>query len=206
MVDGGSSDGTVEWARENGYQVYIQRQKGIRFAHFGVMPLVEGDIIISFSPDGNCLVEDIPPLIAKMQQGYDLVIGSRYFGGAKSEDDDFLTRFGNWFFTTTVNVLHGGHYTDAMTIFRAFRRDLPAELDLMNEEAYRLPEDLFGTKVSWEPLMSVRAAKAKKKIGEILAIEPKRIAGERKLQIWRWGSVFLFQFIRELFYWRPGRG
>lgn len=48
-----------------------------------------------------------------------MVIASRYLGAAKSEDDDFVTAFGNWLFTGTVNWLHGGHYTDAMVIYES---------------------------------------------------------------------------------------
>ena len=91
----------------------------------------------------------IPSLLEKMSQGYDLVIGSRYLGDANSEDDDMVTGFGNWLFTKTVNLLHGGDYTDAMVIYRAFRRDLIYELDLHKEESYTLPERLLRTIISW---------------------------------------------------------
>ncbi len=202
MVDGGSTDGTVEWARERGYQVYLQRRRGIRFAYLEVMPLVEGDVILTFSPDGNCAPRVIPAILAKMRAGYDLVIGSRYLDNAKSEDDDLVTGFGNWLFTRTVNLLHGAHYTDAMVIYRAFRRELIYELDLDKEASYRLPERLFGTVISWEPLMSVRAAKRRMRIAEVPAGEPPRIGGHRKLQILRWGAAYYFQFWRELWYWR----
>jgi glycosyltransferase involved in cell wall biosynthesis len=203
IVDGGSTDGTIEWAREHGYEVHVQAKKGIRHAYLEALPLIKGDIILSFSPDGNCSPAAIPLILDKLQEGCDLVIGSRYLGDAKSEDDDVITAFGNWLFTKTVNLLHGGSYTDAMVIFRAFATSLVRELDLDLEESYRLPERLFGTVISWEPLMSVRAAKAGKKIAEVGAGEPPRIGGKRKLQILRWGAAYYFQFWRELWYWKP---
>lgn len=202
VVDGGSTDGTIEWCREHGFNVYVQKRKGIRFAYLEVLPLIRGDVILTISPDGNCPVEAIPSLLQKIEEGFDLVIGSRYLGDAKSEDDGMVTGFGNWLFTRTVNLLHGGHYTDAMVIYRAFRRSLIEELDLDKEESYRLPERLFGTIISWEPLMSVRAAKRKKRISEVAVGEPPRIGGKRKLQILRWGAAYYFQFWRELWYWR----
>src|SRR5262245_52213373 len=205
VVDGGSTDGTIEWCRENGYEVFVQRRKGIRFAYLDVLPHITGDVIISISPDGNCPIEAIPRILEKMRQGYDLVIGSRYLGDATSEDDDILTAFGNWLFTKTVNVLHGAHYTDAMVIYRAFTRQLIYELDLHKEESYRLPEILFHTVISWEPLMAVRAAKAGMRIGEVAVGEPARIGGKRKLQVLRWGAAYYFQFWRELWYWRKSR-
>lgn len=202
VVDGGSTDGTIEWCRENGFDVYIQTHRGIRFAYLEVLPYIKGDVVVTISPDGNCPMGAIPSLLEKINQGYDLVIGSRYLGDAKSEDDDIVTGFGNWLFTRTINLLHGGNYTDAMVIYRAFRRELIYELDLHKEESYEFPERLFGTIISWEPLMSVRAAKRRKKITEVSVGEPPRIGGHRKLQILRWGAAYYFQFWRELWYWR----
>lgn len=206
ISDGGSTDGTVEWAKAQGYEVHVQRQRGIRHAYLEILDKIRGDIVVTFSPDGNCDPQYIPALLARMEEGYDLVIGSRYLDEAKSDDDDLITGFGNWLFTRTVNWLHGGRYTDAMVIYRAFRRRLVYDLDLDKEQSYVLPERLFGTVISWEPLMSVRAAKAKCKIGEVAVGEPPRIGGVRKLQIWRWGAAYYFQFWRELWHWKPREG
>ena len=202
VIDGGSTDGTIEWCRKHAFDVYVQKKKGIRFAYLEALPLITGDVILTISPDGNCPVEFIPAILQKIEEGYDLVIGSRYLGTATSDDDDLLTGFGNWLFTATVNVLHRANYTDVMVIYRAFRRGLIEDLDLDKEESYLLPEKLFGTVISWEPLMSVRAAKARKRIGEVAVGEPPRIGGERKLQLWRWGASYYFQFFRELWFWR----
>ncbi len=203
VSDGGSTDGTIEWCRENGFEVYVQKRKGIRFAYLEILPLLRGDVILTISPDGNCPAEPVPAILEKMAAGCDLVIGSRYLGDAESQDDDVMTGFGNWLFTRTVNLLHRASYTDAMVIYRAFRRALIYDLDLDKEESYRLPERLFGTVISWEPLMSVRAAKARMKIGEVAVGEPPRIGGHRKLQIFRWGAAYYFQFWRELWFWKP---
>jgi hypothetical protein len=137
-----------------------------------------------------------------MAQGHDLVIASRYLGTAQSADDDFITAFGNWLFTGTVNLLFRAHYTDVMAILRAYRKQLIYDLDLHKEESYKWPEMLFNTQISLEPLLSVRAVKRKLKVTEIPGPEPPRIGGVRKLQIWRWGAAYYFQIIREVFSWR----
>jgi len=201
IVDGGSVDGTIEYAQSHNYPIYFQKKKGIRYAYLEVLPIIEGDIVITFSPDGNSIPELIPQLIEKMKEGFDMVIASRYFSGAKSADDDIVTGFGNWLFTNTVNFLHGGHYTDAMVIYRAFKTKLIYDLALDKEESYQLPEKLFKTTIGWEPLLSVRAAKKKLRICEIPGDEPARIGGTRKLQVIRWGGAYYFQFFRELFFW-----
>ncbi len=202
VVDGRSTDGTVEYARQCGYDVVIQQRLGIRHAYIEAMPHVKGDVVITFSPDGNCIPEIIPELIAKMNEQYDMVIASRYIGGRTSDDDDLITAFGNWFFKMLINTLHGGHYTDPMNMFRAWRTELFWQLDLHNEDAYA-PERLFRTVIGVEPLLSIRAAKAKLRCTEIPGPEPARIGGERKLQIVRWGGSYAAQAMRELVHWRP---
>jgi glycosyltransferase involved in cell wall biosynthesis len=201
VVDGGSRDGSLEYAREHGCDTYVQRRPGIRYAYIEAWPLIRGNIVITFSPDGNCPPEAIPHLSAAMNAGSDMVIASRYLGGARSADDDVVTRFGNWMFTGLINVLHGGHYTDAMGIFRVYRRELFSMLALDKEDSYA-PERLLATTVGIEPLLSVRAAKRRLRISEIPVPEPARIGGERKLQIVRWGGAYLLQVFRELYYWR----
>jgi len=202
IVDGQSKDGTAEYARAQGYDVIVQQKKGMRHAYMEAWPHVKGDVVLTFSPDGNSIPELIPACIAKMKEGYDMVIVSRYAKGAKSYDDDVITGFGNWLFTTTINLLHGGHYTDAMVIYRAYRKDLIAELDLDKDSSYEFEEELFGTNVSWEPLLSVRCAKRKLKYADIPGDEPAREGGERKLQVLRWGAAYMFEVLREVFVWR----
>ena len=200
-----STDGTADYARAQGYEVLEQKGKGLRHAFIEGFPRVRGDIVITFSPDGNSIPEVIPELIEKMKEGYDMVIASRYLGPAKSDDDDVMTGFGNWLFTRMINLLHGRRwsqpYTDAMVMFRAYKTRLFYDLDLDQEESYR-PERWFGTTLGIEPLLSIRAAKRKLKIGEIGADEPPRIGGKRKLQMFRWGGAYMAQVWRELFYWR----
>ena len=201
ILDGGSTDGSVEYARSQGYAVVIQKEKGLRNGYLEALPFIHGDVIITFSPDGNSIASLVPALIAKMKEGYDMVIVSRYLSGAVSQDDDAITAFGNWLFTALINLLHGGHYTDSMVMFRAFKRELISALDLDRESTYA-PEIFFGTRISWEPILSVRCAKRKLKVGEIPGDEPPRLGGERKLQVVRWGAAYMAQVFRELYYWR----
>lgn len=202
ILDGGSTDGTIDWARAHGYDVHVQRQPGIRQGYGEVLDRIEGDAILTFSPDGNSIPALIPDLVAKLNEGYDMVIASRYRKPARSDDDDLLTAFGNWFFTRTVNLLHGGRYTDAMVIFRAYRKQLVYDLELDQDQWYRVPEWLFGCRISWEPLLSVRAARRRLRVAEIAGSEPPRIGGERKLRVWRWGASYLYQFYRDALLWR----
>ncbi|NQV55660.1 MAG: glycosyltransferase [Rhodospirillales bacterium] len=202
VVDGGSVDGTVDWARKQNYEVVEQTRKGLRWGYNEALPHIRGDYVITFSPDGNSIPDLLPQLTAKMAEGYDMVIVSRYLDNAISDDDDLVTAFGNWLFTKTINLLHGGCYTDAMVMYRGYRTKLFEELELTGDQGFSTPEKLFCTNIGTEPLLSVRAAKRNLKIGEIPGDEPARIGGSRKLQVIRWGSAYMFQVVRELFFWR----
>ena len=196
FVDGGSTDGTQEWLKENMYSCHVQKKKGMRNAYKEVMPFVIGDIVVTFSPDGNSIPEIIPELIQEIKKGHDMVIVSRYKEQAVSFDDDKVTGFGNWLFTKLVNIIYGGHYTDVMVIYRAFRKNIIYKLGLFDEKYYRI-EKLLRTNISIEPLMSIRCAKHKLSVAEIPGDEPNRIGGERKLRVFKWGACYLWQILTD---------
>ncbi len=202
IVDGKSTDATADIAKQMGYDVVIQQSPGIRGAYMDALPYIKGDVILTFSPDGNSIPELIPDVIAKIKEGYDMVIVSRYAKGAKSYDDDAVTAFGNWLFTGTINLLHRANYTDAMVIYRAYPKRLIYDLELDKDKSFAFEENLFKTKISWEPLLSIRAAKRRLQVCDIPGDEPAREGGERKLQVLKWGAAYMFEIWREIFIWR----
>jgi len=188
-VDGGSVDGTYEYAKGHGYHTIRQRVSGLANAYYEGLEVATGDTIITFSPDGNSLPEIIPGLITKMKEGYDRVIASPYLNGTKSEDDNVVTAFGNWLFTKLINILFGGHYTDSLVKLRAWRKNIL--------ECIRIHPGRAGI----EPLLSIECAKANLKVGEIPGHEPPRIAGLRKMSPLGNGFAVLVLIIKEL--WAP---
>lgn len=208
ILDGGSTDGTLEYANEKKYEVIVQKRPGMKMAYIECYEHIREDIVVTFSPDGNSIVETIPLLIEKIKEGYDIVIASRYKDKAKSYDDTLLTGIGNFIFTSLIS-LFGYSYTDAMVMFRAYRRDVPEKLKL-NTTRGPLYEKYIGRYVSWEPLMAIRAAKAKLRIAEIPSDEPERIDEEHKGHIlpttrinhFKAGFACLFQLFEELIFWK----
>src|SRR3954464_14417544 len=78
VVDGGSTDGTIEYCEGLGYRVLRQKERGYGRGMLELIEMASGDIIIEFMGDGNCKVDTIPALVKKVEEGYDLVIASRY--------------------------------------------------------------------------------------------------------------------------------
>ena len=194
VIDGGSTDGTVEFAREHGFIVHSQSGRGFGVGMRQGMQLAKGDIVVEFMTDGNSLPEDIPRIIAKMREGYDLIIASRYLDGNKSDDDDWLTALGNRIFTTVVNIFFGAHYTDVLVGTRAYRR----------ESALKLDCDAVG--LSWPCQSSMRFARAGLRVGEISAHEPKRIGGTRKMKPFKTGWEITKLILRDFATFRPNKG
>lgn len=199
VVDGGSTDGTVEYCKEKGYPVFIQSKKGYANAYDEAFRRSTKDIIVAATPDGNTLPEFIPQLTGKIKEGYDLVIASRYAGEAKSYDDDVYTALGNKLFTGMINLLFRTHYTDTLIGFRAMRRDAINKMHLYDQtKQSRLKKIFSGIEMNTPDLGScIRAAKLKLKVAEIPVDEPKRIGGERKLSIIKGGLGALFQILYE---------
>src|SRR5690348_332454 len=54
VVDGGSTDGTVEYALSHGLRIMTQLRKGLGFAVLDAINTLETDCVIEFSMDGNC--------------------------------------------------------------------------------------------------------------------------------------------------------
>ena len=191
VLDGGSTDGTVEYAIEHGWEVYRQKQIGIRLGYIEAYEHVTGDIVVTFSPDGNSIPELLPDVIETMKRGdCDMLIVSRYLAGARSYDDTWLTRLGNFGFTWLINLLFGGAYSDALVLFRAWRRQIPRELGL-TEVRSAMWERWIGRFISWEPQLSIRVAQRRLKVIEIPGDEPRRVEDEmRKTRLLPTSRIF----------------
>ncbi len=187
ILDGDSTDGSIEYAESLGFQVTRQKSKGLLEGVKEGIGLVRTDYVIGFTPDNNMIPEMIPQLVAKVKEGgYDMVIVSRYFDGAKSHDDSMVSGFGNWFFTALTNLFFGSHYTDVLGYYRAYRVALFKELGI-------------EIKLSVDTQLCIRCTKKKLKVAEIPGDEPKRIGGHSSRSILKNGWIELTTILGEFF-------
>jgi glycosyltransferase involved in cell wall biosynthesis len=190
VVDGGSTDGTVEEAKKMGLKVITQKVKGHGGAILEGFNASTADNILIFGPDGNHSPDEIPQLIEKIKEGYDQVIITRFGKGSVNLDAGILDMFGNKMFAFLTNVFFGGHFTDTLNESRIITRKAMAEL---NFDAM----DFSSTQQ-----MSIRGLKKKQKICEIIGNEGKRIGGKRKMHSFRVGKQLSKQIIKELVFWK----
>lgn len=185
VVDGGSTDGTQEFAKAMGLDLFVQAEKGVGAALNEAVRRVSGDIVIIYAPDGSFEPQQIPKITAKIVEGYDVVNVSRYMKGTKSLDDNFFTAAGNRIFTLLANILFPFHFTDFLYTYLGFRRELVDKLDIDNKER------------AWGQILLLRAVKQDLKIIEIPGIEYKRIGGEVKVPKLKAAWSLLETFWRE---------
>lgn len=186
VVDGGSTDGTLEYAWGLGLTLVTQIRPGLHYAIFDIARALSHDYVIEFSPDGNCKVEQLPELIAKLEEGYDHVVVSRYLEHAVSEDDHAITAFGNWMFSRLMRPLASFQVTDTLNIYRGYRREILLDPDV---EFYMKGPVL-------EPLLTGICGLRGLNAAEIPGDEPVRIGGITKRSIIYNGSLILFMIVR----------
>jgi len=130
IVDGGSTDGTIEEVQKLGFKIVHQTSRGVGDAYRLGIEATNCDYVLFFSPDGNHEIKDIPILINKIKSGYDIVHINRFGKTSKSEDPGLITGFGNRMFTFLVNVFFGGHFGDCLDGFKIIKRNTILELKL----------------------------------------------------------------------------
>lgn len=191
VVDGGSTDGTVEYFQERGIRVLGQSRRGRGHAFQIAFEEVEADAYIFFSPDGNEDTEDLGRFRPLLEDGADLVIASRMMKGARNEEDDQALKWRKWAnnaFNLGANLAfrHSGPFvTDSINGYRAITR----------ATAQRLNLDAADYTIEYQ--MTMRAFKAGLKIVEFPTFEHARVAGETQAQSIPTGMRFIRAFLNE---------
>ncbi len=121
VVNDGSSDGSGEIAERAGARVVsLSRNTGKANAlRQGFSAAGECDVVVTLDGDLQHLPEEIPALLRKIEEGCDLVIGSRFLSGKLSMPPQ--RRFSNLVTSTIISLLTGRRITDPQSGFRAIR-------------------------------------------------------------------------------------
>ncbi len=187
LVDGGSTDDTVEAARaaRPDVVVVIDPTPGKGAALRTGWHRARGDIVVTIDADGSTDPREIPAFIGPLLAGADMVKGSRFVHGAGSDDIDWFRRLGNRGLTRLVRVLYGGRFTDLCYGYNAFwRRVVPIfEAD--------------GDGFEIETLMNVRALRHGLQVVEVASFEAERIHGQSNLRTFTDGWRVLRTILRE---------
>jgi glycosyltransferase involved in cell wall biosynthesis len=124
VVDNASSDGTAEIARAAGAEVVRETRRGKGFALLaGLRHAAPADIFLMVDGDGTYPAEDAVLLIARIQDGADMVIGTRLQGAGEGAFR-FGHSWGNHLFIAIVRTLFGIRTRDLFSGYRALSNRL----------------------------------------------------------------------------------
>ena len=120
VINDGSTDNTAAVAQAAGARVvHHPYSKGNGAAIKTGARAASGEVIVFMDADGQHDPADIPRLLDKLAQGYDMVVGARQRGSQASVGRGLANRFYNWF----ASYMTGHKIEDLTSGFRAVRAD-----------------------------------------------------------------------------------
>jgi glycosyltransferase involved in cell wall biosynthesis len=177
VADNGSRDGSPLIAQELGARVVAVARKGYGSALLGGIAEARGKFVVMGDADDSYDFGAIAPLIEKLREGYDLVMGNRFTGGIRAGamtwshrwvGNPALTRLSHLFFRTPVGDMHCG--------LRAFRK---AAIDSLH---------LRATGMEFASEMVIKASLRRMKIAEVpVTLSPDGRSRPPHLRTWRDG-------------------
>ena len=196
VVDGRSSDGTIEVAKalRPDVKIVLQNRRGKGNAMACGFEAVTGDIVVMLDADGSADPREIERYVEALVAGADFAKGTRFAAGGGSSDITATRAWGNRWLNRAANVLFGTRYTDLCYGYNAFWAHVLPALELTAEGANR-DRKLWGDGFEIETIINTRIAKAQMRIVEVPSFEFDRIHGQSNLNTWRDG----FRVLRALF-------
>lgn len=166
VVNNNSTDKTIDVAKKAGAIVLNEPNKGYGWACLkGIVKTKElnTDIVVFLDGDYSDYPQEIQNVVAPiLNNGVDMVIGSRALG--KSEKGSLMPQqvFGNWLATRLIRMFYGASFTD-LGPFRAIKAVVLDDLEMIDKT--------YG----WTIEMQIKAVKKKYKFQEVAVNYKKRI-------------------------------
>ena len=173
VVNDGSTDHTSRRCHRNGFEIIDLPvnlglagafQAGLKYAY-----LKDYDCVLQFDADGQHLPEYIPAMVDKIEEGYDMVIGSRFVEKPKPHS---LRMLGSRVISTAIKMTTGVHIADPTSGMRLFNKTLIRE---------------FAENINYEPEPDTVSFLIKQgvKVAEVQVEMKEREAGESYLNLSR---------------------
>ena len=168
VVNNNSNDATGINAQNAGATVLYEDRPGYGYACLKGIEYIKQlqplpDIVVFIDGDYSDIPEEMLLLVQPIiNDGMDMVIGSRALGKKEKGSMTAQQIFGNWLATRLLKSIYGVQYTD-LGPFRAIRYDKLIEINMQD------------TTYGWTVEMQLKAAKLKIKIMEVPVSYRKRI-------------------------------
>ncbi len=141
-VDDGSRDGS--WRLLEGFHkldpggqvklVRFNRNYGQHMAVFAGFERALGQVVVTLDADLQNPPEEIPKLLAKIEEGYDVVAGWRQI-----RHDSLFRRIPSWFINKITSHIVGVEHQDYGCMLRAYRREVVDAMNSCRESSSFIP-------------------------------------------------------------------
>ena len=216
FVDDGSTDGSWEILSDlNGH--YPQHVRALQFhrnfgqhqAIFAGFQAARGQVMVTLDADLQNPPEEIPRLVAKIDEGYDTVGGWR-----ENRQDSIFRRLPSQLVNTVMSRVTGVKLRDYGCMLRAYRREVVDSINQCQESSSFIPAlaNLFAQRVAEIPVGHAERERGKSKYNLFKLIRlnfdlmtgfsnlPIHLVGIMGVTIALLGLFFgLFLFIRRIF-------
>lgn len=199
VADNGSDDGSQELAAQRGARVVHCAVRGYGAALQCGFENAQGDIVVFADADNTYDFAEAPRLVACLEEGNDLVLGSRTRGEIRPGAMPLLHRWvGTPVLTAVLNALYardGQKVSDCNSGFRCFRRAAFADWGAT------------ASGMEFASQMLVRAMKSEARIAEVpITLRPDTRGRAPHLKRWRDGTRHLLQILSDSpsFFFRAG--
>jgi glycosyltransferase involved in cell wall biosynthesis len=193
-IDGGSSDGTVEYLERNNIKVFQQPNPGLNAAYVFANSIARGDAVVVFFPKGTLPTKDVLKFRPLFDLGNDLVIASRKLEGSSNEEDTNIFKPRKWavlilaYFVAFMWCRKGYFVRDVLHGFKGWKRNAFYKMKILD----------VGLSIDVE--MVIRAYKLQLMRAEFPTQELSRGYGETHFKVWPTGKkllrYLLFEFRR----------
>lgn len=187
IVDGLSDDGTLEIAKMISPDVVVvhEMQPGKGAAVRAGFREARGDYVVMLDADGSMDPGEIRHFVDRLNEGYDLVKGSRFIEGGGTTDMTPVRKLGNAALLMLSNLLYGGRFSELCYGYMALRRSAIPELRL----------SAVGFEI--ETQIVTRAMRSNLRVSEVASRESERMHGDSNLNAVRDGLRILRTLIND---------
>jgi glycosyltransferase involved in cell wall biosynthesis len=173
---------TIHSIKDFDCEIIHQTSKGYGDALISGIKNIKTEYFCIFNADGSFDPKDLEKMIAQLEAGEDFIFASRYMKNSGSDDDTWVTLFGNFLFTFLGNFLYRLNISDILFTYICGKTDLVKNLGLSNKS--------FGICIEIPILVKFY----NHKYSCIPSYERKRIAGKKKVNALRDGWIILMEY------------
>ena len=179
---------TINSIKDFNIKTILQKNNGYGDALIEGINSCDTEFFCIFNADGSFDPSEISKILNKINShNTDFIFASRYEKEAGSDDDTIITLIGNYFFTLIGKIFFKLTITDILYTFVIGKTEKAKKLNLLSKD-FRFCVEL-----------PIKALRKNYKLDVFPSYERKRIAGKKKVNAFKDGTLILIKMIKLYF-------